>query len=61
SPLNAKRIPDSYYIIFKDGYNVKDHISIFHETINTLDGSRLDSVKHIYSIGSLQGFAGRFG
>ncbi|KAF9406981.1 hypothetical protein BGZ76_006228, partial [Entomortierella beljakovae] len=61
SSLNAKTIPNSYIIIFKNGYNFKEHISVFRETINTLDGSSLDSVKHIYNIGSLQGFGGRFG
>ncbi|KAF9427172.1 serine protease [Entomortierella beljakovae] len=44
-----------------NGYNVKDHISVFQETINSLDGNSSDGVKHIYNIGSLQGFAGRFG
>ncbi|KAF9084671.1 serine protease [Mortierella sp. GBA35] len=74
SSVEADIIPDSYFVVFKDGVRVHEHSAwvreLHHEDVaangalwgdNGEDGEGLGSgVRHVYDMGSFQGLAGRF-
>ncbi|KAF9091121.1 serine protease [Mortierella sp. GBA35] len=66
SSFNADVVPDSYIVVFKDGVRAKDHsawASDLHKrdlSANGIWDNIASGVKHVYDMGSFQGFAGRF-
>ncbi|KAF9084974.1 serine protease [Mortierella sp. AM989] len=70
SSVEAEVVPNSYFIIFKNGVHANDHVSWFRDlhdrdiALNGVWDSRSDNftsgVRHVYDIGSFQGLAGRF-
>lgn len=66
SSANADIIPDSYFVVFKNGVRANDHSAWVHDlhkrdlTANGLWDSITSGVKHVYDMGDFQGIAGRF-
>ena len=66
SSLEADIIPDSYFVVFKNGIRAQDHSAWVHDlhkrdlTANGLWDSISSGVKHVYDMGEFQGIAGRF-
>ncbi|KAF9431387.1 serine protease [Entomortierella beljakovae] len=69
--IEAEVIPDSYFVVFKDGVRVNEHASwvrgLHHHDIMTngvwddeFDENITSGVRHVYDMGSFQGLAGRF-
>ncbi|KAF9938838.1 serine protease [Mortierella antarctica] len=62
---NAEVIPDSYFVVFKNGIRAQDNsgwVQDLHQRDVSVNGlSDLDSgVRHVFDMGSFQGLAGRF-
>ncbi|KAF9380177.1 serine protease [Mortierella sp. AD011] len=69
--VEADIIPDSYFVVFKDGARANENAAWVHDLHrrdiaqngvweNEYDGSIASGVKHVYDMGSFQGLAGRF-
>ncbi|KAI1299948.1 serine protease [Mortierella claussenii] len=71
SSIDAEVVPDSYFIVFKNGVRVNDHEAwvrdLHHHDVrlngawdNEFDDNFASGVRHVYDMGSFQGLAGRF-
>lgn len=75
SSVEADTIPDSYFVVFKDGVRVHEHsawVRELHREDMVANGAMWDGgefggddefmsgVRHVYDMGSFQGLAGRF-
>ncbi|KAG0372145.1 serine protease [Mortierella sp. AD032] len=76
SSFEADTIPDSYFVVFKDGVRVHEHsawVRELHHQDVAVNGAFWDNgsyegtedqsmggVRHVYDMGSFQGLAGRF-
>ncbi|KAF9106993.1 serine protease [Mortierella sp. AM989] len=66
SPMDADIVPDSYFVVFKNGARANEHsawISDLHKrdmSINGIWDDFTSGVKHVYDMGNFQGVAGRF-
>ncbi|KAF9136805.1 Suppressor of the cold-sensitive snRNP biogenesis mutant brr1-1, partial [Linnemannia schmuckeri] len=73
SSIEADTIPDSYFVVFKDGVRVSEHsawVRELHHQDVAANGAMWDGgefgdefmggVRHVYDMGSFQGLAGRF-
>ncbi|KAG0030630.1 serine protease [Podila clonocystis] len=62
----ADVIPDSYFVVFKNGVRANDHSAWVHNlhkrdmSVNGIWDNITSGVKHVYDMGEFQGIAGRF-
>ncbi|KAF8975528.1 serine protease, partial [Haplosporangium bisporale] len=62
----ADVIPDSYFVVFKNGIRANDHSAWVHNlhkrdmSVNGIWDNITSGVKHVYDMGEFQGIAGRF-
>lgn len=62
---NAEVIPDSYFVVFKNGIRAQDNsgwVQDLHQRDVSINGlsDRDSGVRHVFDMGSFQGLAGRF-
>jgi len=66
SSMEADIVPDSYFVVFKDGVRAEEHsawVQDLHKRdlhANGVWDSFTSGVKHVYDMGNFQGVAGRF-
>ncbi|KAI7820828.1 hypothetical protein BC939DRAFT_218281 [Gamsiella multidivaricata] len=71
SSVEAEVVPDSYFVVFKDGVRAYDQAAwvsdLHHQDLmmngawdDGFDESMINGVNHLYDMGSFQGLAGRF-
>ncbi|KAK3816476.1 MAG: peptidase S8/S53 domain-containing protein [Benniella sp.] len=66
SSMEADIVPDSYFVVFKDGVRAEEHsawVQDLHKRdlhVNGVWDSFNSGVKHVYDLGNFQGVAGRF-
>ncbi|KAI1306536.1 serine protease [Mortierella claussenii] len=66
SSVDADIVPDSYFVVFKNGVRAHEHsswVSDLHKrdmTINGIWDNITSGVKHVYDMDGFQGIAGRF-
>lgn len=66
SSVDADIVPDSYFVVFKDGVRAEEHsawVQNLHKRDLYANGfwdNFNSGVKHVYDMGAFQGIAGRF-